>query len=391
MNPADFEKTPSGRLVPTLDGTMAFVPNPLPPPIIDLGYLAMPIARATQALGELSGLGRALPNPYLLIQPFMRKEAIASSKIEGTVTSIPELIELEASPDLTTARAETIEVRNYARALQDGIARIATLPVSTRLMSELHRTLMTGVAAGRGAHIVPGEFKRDQNWIGGRLIHNARFVPPPPTHCPDCMSDLEKYIHADDDEVPLVVRLALIHYQFETIHPVPDGNGRIGRLLIPLILAERGAMSHPMLYLSDFFDKNYDEYIDLMYEVSRCGLWTSWIAFFLRAIEESSRDAIGKATLIQELYQSYRSKIQSARTSALLGTIVDEIFTVPALTTQHTARRLNISYNAAKANIERLIDLGILFRGPAETRPAWFYGYEILGIMHREEEARSRD
>lgn len=385
MNPEDFRNSPSGALTLTIDNAMAFVPNPLPPPNLDLTLLISPLMRATQALGELSGIGRTLPNPYLLLRPFMRREAVASSKIEGTVTSLSELLVYEAGSDAGVSD-DTIEVRNYIRALEQGIQRLPQLPVSTRLMLELHKTLMSGVRTGRGAHIVPGEFKRDQNWIGARLIQNARFVPPPPARTPELMGALENYIHAPTfNDTPLIVQLALIHYQFETIHPFPDGNGRIGRLLIPLILAEKGQMSHPLLYISSYIEKNYDRYIDLMFGVSRSGAWIEWVAFFIEAVEASCVDAIKKAKAIQDLYAEYRSKIQTARSSALLAKIIDDLFNIPAVTIPTVQAHLNISYNAAKNNIEKLIDCGILHRVNDDRRPTWFFAGGIITVSNREE------
>ncbi len=192
-----------------------------------------------------------------------------------------ELLFLEAAADSAQPRSDTREVNNYTRALEQGLRRIETLPLSRRLVSELHEILLQGVSADRGAHFTPGQFKTEQNWIGGRLIQNARFVPPPPAESLDALSDLEKYIHDQSDDLPLLIKLALIHYQFETIHPFPDGNGRVGRLIIPLVLCEQKAMSQPLLYLSAYFEKNYDQYIDAMYEISRTGAWENWIIFFL--------------------------------------------------------------------------------------------------------------
>lgn len=385
MNPDDFAGSPSGGLVPTIDGVMAFVPHPLPPSDLNLTDLISPLTRAAQVLGELSGIGRTLPNPYLLLRPFMRREAVASSKIEGTVTTLSELLVYEAGSD-SGVSADTIEVRNYTRALEQGIQRLSQIPVSTRLMLELHETLMSGVRAGRGAHITPGEFKRDQNWIGARLIQNARFVPPPPSFTPSLMSALENYMHSSEfDNFPLIVQLALIHYQFETIHPFPDGNGRIGRLLIPLILAEKRHMSHPLLYISPYIEKHYERYIDLMYNVSRNGNWVDWIGFFVEAVEASCVDAIKKAKAIQDLYADYREIIQKARSSALLPKIIDDLFNVPAVTIPSVQNHLNISYNAAKNNIERLIECGILSRINDDQRPTWFFAMGIISVSNREE------
>lgn len=247
--------------------------------------------------------------------------------------------------------------------------------------------LLENVTTSRGAGFIPGEFKTDQNWIGARLIQNARFVPPPPRESLEAMDDLEKYIHATDD-IPILVKLALIHYQFETIHPFPDGNGRVGRLIIPLILCERGALSQPLLYLSAFFEKNYDRYIDLMYEVSRCGQWEAWIEFFLEGIEFSSKNAVRRSRALQDLHREYFKRIQSARSSALLGKLIDSLFNVPATTIPHAMAEMQITYNAAKNNIKRLVDLGIVSpntRPQIAARPQWFFADEIMATVAAKE------
>jgi len=385
VNPDDFRNSPSGTLVPSLDGVMAFVPHPLPPPKLDLTSVIAPLSHATHALGELSGIGRTLATPNLLLRPLLRREAVASSKIEGTVTSMNDLLIYEAGAQ-AGASSDTIEVRNYSEALEQGIKQMETLPVSTRLMLELHKTLMSGVRPGRGEHITPGEFKRDQNWIGARLMQNARFVPAPPSHTSALMGDLENYIHGDDaDEMPILVKLALIHYQFETIHPFPDGNGRIGRLLMPLILHERKHMSIPLLYLSPYIERHYERYIDSMFNVSRSGDWIGWIRFFLEAVEHSCRESAKKAKAIQDLHASYRSRIQQARSSALLGKIIDDLFSIPAISIPAVQLHLNISYNAAKNNVKKLEELKIISRHPSERRPTWFFAIGIIAASSREE------
>jgi Fic family protein len=377
MNPDDFRETSAGRLVPTINGTMAFVPHPLPPPRIDLAQLTVAVHDATLALGELSGVGRTLPNPHLLIRPFSRVEAVASSKIEGTVTTLPELLMLEITADQTKARNDTREINNYTRALQYGLKRISDLPLSKRLLSEIHEVLLENVAPNRGALIRPGEFKKDQNWIGGRLIQTARFVPPPPAEALQAMDDLEKFIHTPTNTLPLLVKLAMIHYQFEAIHPFPDGNGRVGRLLIPLILCEQKAMSQPLLYLSVYFETHYDQYIDLMFDVSKSGKWEPWIAFFLRGVERSARNAITKAQALQDLHHRYTKEIQKARSSALLAKIVDTLFEVPVTTIPLIVAATAISYNAAKNNIQRLQEMGIITPLDTSDRTQWFYAPEI--------------
>ena len=348
MKAEDFKDSPSGHLVPTIEGERAFVPNPLPPPNLDLGRVAPALERATLALGELSGIGRTLPNPHLLIRPFSRIEAVASSKIEGTVTSLQELLMLEVGADRSRAKMDTKEVHNYTRAMEHGLQRLKNLPISKRLLCELHSVLMDGVSPSRGAFIVPGELKRDQNWIGGRIIQNARYVPPPPSVSEAAFDKLDLFIHRDFETLPLLVKLALIHYQFEAIHPYPDGNGRVGRLLIPLMLCERQALSQPLLYLSTYLEKHFDKYIDLMFEVSRSGAWGDWIEFFLQGVEECSKSAIKKSHELQDLQSKYSEQVQSARSSALLAKLVASLFAIPATTTPSAAKELNITYNTSE-------------------------------------------
>lgn len=382
MNADDFKNSPAGRLVPSISGCMAFVPNPLPPPHLDLAKLAAPLANAALALGELSGLGRTLPNPNLLIRPFSRVEAVASSKIEGTVTPAPELLMLELSPDVQGVRSDTREVHNYIRALQHGLKLIPTLPLSKRLFRELHQVLLQGVSADRGARFAAGEFKRDQNWIGARTIENARFVPPPPDESMAALDELEKFIHRANEDLPLLIKLALIHYQFETIHPFPDGNGRVGRLIIPLMLCEQKALSHPLLYMSAYFEKHYDNYIDFMYEVSRNGSWDNWVAFFLAGIETAARNAIAKSHALQDLRRNFMERIRTARSSGLLARAVDSLFEIPAITVPHAQRELKISYNSAKNNLKKLLDLKIIIQGDEKGRPLWFYAPDIIRITN---------
>jgi cell filamentation protein, protein adenylyltransferase len=377
MNPEEFQDSKTGKLVPTLKG-MAFVPNPLPPPLIDLALLVPLVSRAERALGELSGIGRTLPNPYLLIRPFMRREAVASSKIEGTVTTLSQLLLFEVDEETNRAPGDAREVLNYVRALEYSLKRLDELPISARLIREAHRILLANVQSNRGAQIIPGEFRKDQNWIGAKLIENARYVPPPPQEVPEVMSALEKYINGKDEEIPTLIQLALIHYQFEAIHPFPDGNGRVGRLLIPLILCERKEISQPLLYMSSYFEKNYEDYIDRMLAISKMGLWTSWISFFLEGIEETCKDAITRAQSLQTLQKSYYGKIQRARSSALLGQLIDLLFEHPAITVPYAAERLQISYNAAKNNISRLVEAKILRPSGGEGRPMVFVAPDIV-------------
>jgi Fic family protein len=383
MNLSDFTDQRTGRLVPTTLGCLAFVPAPLPPADLVLEPLVPLLSRATRALGELSGIGRTLPNPYLLIRPFMRKEAAASSKIEGTVTTLSELFLFEADEMASRAPADAREVINYVRALEHALGRLDELPISQRLIREAHRILMTGVASHRGAQIVPGEFRTDQNWIGARLIANARFVPPPPQEVPAAISDLEKYINDPNDasSLPMTIKMALVHYQFETIHPFPDGNGRIGRMLMPLMVCGSKELSQPLLYLSSYLERNYTEYIDRMFAISTRGEWEKWIEFFLTGLEQTCNDAIAKAQALQDLQSKYRARIQQARSSALLAKIIDMIFESPAVTIPYVAKRLGISYNSVKKHVSRLKADEILFDS-AYGRPRVWFAKEVIEIIN---------
>jgi len=317
----------------------------------------------------------------LLTRPFSRVEAVASSKIEGTVSPAPELLMLERSPD-TQAHSDTREVNNYNTALRYGLGRVGQLPLSKRLFCELHKILLDGVSLDRGARFIPGELKWEQNWIGARTIKNARFVPPPPAESIDALDELEKFIHSATD-LPLLIKLALIHYQFEAIHPYPDGNGRVGRLIIPLMLCEQKAMSQPLLYLSTFFESHYDEYIDRMFNISKSGNWNEWVEFFLRAVLESSENALKKAHAIQDLHRSHMELIRSARSSALLANLVESLFSIPAITIPVAVRELGISYNSAKNLIKRLVDLRILTPMPGDLKPRWFFAGGIIDVVNR--------
>lgn len=380
MNPEEFIDSKTGKLMPTIKG-MAFVPNPLPPPILDLAPMVPLVSRAERALGELSGIGRTLPNPHLLIRPFMRREAVASSKIEGTVTTLSQLLLFEVDEESNRAPGDAREVLNYVRALEHSLSRLDKLPISARLIREAHKILLTNVQSNRGAQIIPGEFRKDQNWIGAKLIENARYVPPPPQEVAQAMGELEKYINAKDDELPTLIKLALIHYQFEAIHPFPDGNGRVGRLLIPLILCDRREISQPLLYMSSYFEKNYDDYVDNLLTVSKLGLWGRWIEFFLEGIEEACKDAIVRAQSLQTLQKTYYGKIQRARSSALLGRLVDLLFEHPAITVPYAAGHLSITYNAAKNNVNRLIEAGILRPSVGDHHPMVFIANDIMKVV----------
>jgi Fic family protein len=340
----------------------AFVPRPLPPALELDATLFTALSEADRALGELAGLGRMLPNPNLLINPFVHKEAVLSSKIEGTQATIIQLYEVEAEVEAAGRRRpneDVEEVINYIDALYFGLQRIEELPMSGRLIRELHERLMAGV---RGQERSPGEFRTSQNWIGppGCTLNEARYVPPPVAEMKEALNEFERYLHSPDINLPPLIRLAAIHCQFEMIHPFLDGNGRIGRLLITILLVHWNLLPLPLLYLSAFFERERATYYDRLLGASRDGRWGDWIEFFLRGVAEQSRDAIARAKRLQDLQQRWRQEVTHARTSALLLRLIDSLFETPVLTIPRAASILGVTYPAAKGNVSKLADAGIL-------------------------------
>jgi Fic family protein len=355
--------SPAGLEVAISRGVNAFVPDDLPPSVSWTPELLLTLSDADRALGELAGLGRNLPNPRLLIRPFMNREAVLSSRIEGTQANVTDLYAFEAGHQITThTYADVQEVSNYVRALEYGLERIKELPISLRLIREIHAILMRGV---RGGHAAPGEFRKTQNWIGtkGCAIDAARFVPPPVPQMNVALAKLEGYIHAESDLPPLV-RVGLTHYQIETIHPFADGNGRIGRLLTVLQLINLNLLPLPLLYLSAYFERHREAYYDHLLSVSRHSTWERWLVFFLTGVAEQSRDAIRRAAALQDLQATWRNAVTQARSSSLLLRLVDSLFERPVLTIRQATELLGITYRSAQKNIEKLVELGILKQLP---------------------------
>jgi len=376
MDKSRFSKSSSGHLIPTVEGSQAFVPDPLPPGI-DKGAVADELARASQALGELNGIGRTVENPYLLIRPLQTREALASSSMEGTYSTVAQLMLLEAG--LVDQPNDTREVRNYVVALRRSIDSLDRLPLCLRTIREAHAILMDGVSRHRGGTIRPGEFKEHQNWIGAPTIDKARFVPPPPGEAREAMYQLEAYVQRDDREsLHPLIDAALVHYQFEAIHPFQDDNGRVGRIVIPVLLAERGLLHKPLLYVSPFLDVHKDEYIDRMFAVSADGDWTGWIRFFLTAIEQSALHTVDAVDRLRALQSDYRSRLQKAGRSALLLTAVDFIYEQPVFTTTQLASRLGVTYPAAQKNIATLLATNVVEEVPNTSHPKYYAASELL-------------
>lgn len=359
VDPSQFTPVSPGRLTATIEGCRAFVPAPLPPEL-DLAAISVALSEALQAIGELRGACRRLSNPYLLVKPLQRREALTSSAMEGTFTTDDELVLAEAG--LGGAHSDdTREVVNYIRALEASLHMLETLPLSHRVIRRAHEILLGGLSPGRGAAKRPGEYRRDQNWIGGRTIDAARFVPPPPRETLRCMDQLESYINRDDASSPLpIIDLALVHYQIEAIHPFADGNGRVGRMLISLMAVQRKLLDSPILYMSPAFETDKDAYIDAMFDVSVSGNWTGWIRYFLEKLAQSCRDTIGTVDRLIDLQAAYRLAAGDAGRSGNLISLVDYLFASPAITVRNAQDRLSVTYRAAKMTIDKLVELDIL-------------------------------
>jgi Fic family protein len=379
MNVADFTAHSPGRLVAIPEGGHAFVPNPLPANIALDSAVVRVVAEASQALGLLQGLVQSLPSPQILVRPFVRREAELSSRIEGTYADQQELVLFELDRETAVGKADVQEVWNYVAAFEYGLKRLQDLPTSLRLIRELHGKLLKGV---RGSDRRPGEFRNCQNYIGrkGESITNARYVPPPLNELAACLDAFEKSVHEETTQ-PFLVRLALIHYQFEAIHPFEDGNGRIGRLLLPLLLVEKGMLSHPLIQLSAYFEQHRSEYYDHLLRVSQTGEWQPWVQYFLQAVRQESHEAVRRTQAILDLRRRYREKMEAAGASAHALKIVDDLFVTPATTINTVAKRLRVSYPTADLLVRKLVRAGILEADARQRRNRIFRASEILRLV----------
>lgn len=373
MNAADFKSAYAGRVIKHPTGYHAFVPAPLPPQLAYDQDLVLNLSRADAALSELSGLGRVLPNPHVLIAPLVRREAVLSSQIEGTQASLSEVLLDEATPTLAakSEKADDLrEVHNYVAALEHGIARLKALPLSLRLVRELHSKLITGV---RGEHATPGEFRRSQNWIGpaGSTLMNAPYVPPPVDEMTELLSDWERYLHVRD-AMPELVQCAILHEQFEAIHPFLDGNGRVGRLLITLFLIERGRLSQPLLYLSDFVERHKSDYYDLLQRVRTHGEWIPWIRYFLAGVEATAKDASARAQRLLALREALFRDTNGAHA------LVDQLLTNPYITIATVAKVLDVTAPTATRLVRELENKGTLRE---TTGRSWGRIYVAPGVL----------
>lgn len=380
MRPDDFAPGQRRYVVRAERGYQAFVPPPLPPTLeLDLDLVGL-LSAADRALGSLAGVGRTLPNARLLLSTALRREAVLSSRIEGTQASLSELLLFEMAP--TSASASTADVRevlNYVTAVEYVLDPDRRLPLSLSLVREAHGILFGGISGG---YATPGEFRTTQNWIGavGCTLDDATYVPPSPELLWDCLDSFEKYLHAQQSLPPLVA-IACAHYQFEAIHPFVDGNGRIGRLLIIVLMIEWGLLPAPLLDLSAYIEPRRDEYYRRLLAVTTHGDWAGWLNFFLRAVEVQSEEAGARALKLQELREDFRLRMAAARSSGLLGTLTDALFETPAISISRAATVLGVTHRSARLNIDKLVRAGILTEVGDRARNKLFLAREVLAAV----------
>jgi len=360
----------------------AFIPNPLPPdpPLVLQGPIQLLLEQALLSLGRLDSVSTLLPDRSLFLYAYVRKEAVLSSQIEGTQSSLSDLLlfELEQAPSVPID--DVTEVSNYVAAMEHGLDRLkGGFPVSARLIREIHSKLLAG---GRGSSKDPGKFRRSQNWIGGSRPGNAVFVPPPHTVVPNCISDLEQFIHEDPSSLPILIKAALVHVQFETIHPFLDGNGRVGRLLITFLLCHTGILREPLLYLSVYFKQNRDEYYRLLDIVRKEGDWEAWIMFFLEGVASTADSAVATARRLATLFDEDRKKIQTGGRRAGSALRVYDIFkTRPILNLQEASQKTDLSYPATGAGMDLLVESGIARELTGKKRNRIFAYDRYLAIL----------
>ncbi len=378
MTSATYRKRRShGRTVNCVGGYQAYVPDALPPPIAWDEELILGLSSADRAMGVLAGEGRRLPNPRLLIRPFARKEAVLSSRIEGTQTTLGELMAAEAQGSIDRSAADVQEVGNYAAALEYSLERLETLPLSLRLVREIHERLMRGA---RGEAAAPGEFRRSQNWIGppGCSLNDATYVPPPPPELMGCLGAWERYLY--DDALPPLAHAALIHAQFEAIHPFLDGNGRVGRLLITLLFIARELVPSPLLYLSAYFEASRDEYYARLLGVTQRGEWEEWLLYFLNGVALQAEDAADRIRRMDDLIAGWKLRLSGSR-SRLPERVIDLFAENPFRTVGGVAATLGVAFTTAQRAIDRLEDAGVIRRVGDARRNRLYRADAVLQVL----------
>jgi Fic family protein len=379
MNPKEFSDKKNGRLIKSPTGYWAFGPSPLTDTLELSGAVVTRLAEAAGRLGELSGLCYRLPNPQLLSGAYVMREAEKSSLIEGTVSTVSDLYLFELEPDNTEPVQDLMEVLNYVVALRYALERRQSLPLSLRLIREIHERLMQHV---RGKEKQPGEFRTSQNWIGGSRPDNARYTPPPPDDMRDALDAFEKYLYrSEPNRIHPLIECAQVHYQFEAIHPFNDGNGRIGRLLITLLCIERGLLSEPLLYLSAYFEAHRNEYYDRLLSISQHGEWNEWFMFFLTGVSEQAQDAKLRAVRILDLQTEY-TDLELTPTARK---VCDILFANPYINSSVVQNRFGVSNPTANEALELLELRGVLKKHPPQRQRGQRYvAHDILSAFSGE-------
>lgn len=378
-----------GNVRRTLEGYRAYYPAPIPRQLDYDPITVKKLTDATAALHRLAGASRLLPSPDLLMGPYVRIEAVLSSKIEGTQTSVGELLLFEADdPGDDLPEGDLREVINYTRALDHALHGLERLPLSIRLLRETHAILMSGV---RGEGMTPGEFRRSQNWIGppGSTLDTAKFVPPPVDAMQEAINDLEQFLH--EDELPNLVALALAHYQFETIHPFLDGNGRIGRLLVPLALCQRGVLDRPLLYLSAYFERHRTTYYRLLFETSATGDPLPWINFFLDGVTHQSRDAEERTVLLVDLQREIREELLETKSTNTALRLAESLLDRPYVTAKRVTKQLDVTAPTAHKAIDALVEHGILVEITGNRRNRVYRAPRVMDVVYGMEGSTSGD
>lgn len=360
-------------------GYAAFLPPPLPAPVPLTAELMVRLSRADRALGELAGAGGELPNPRLLSRALVRREAVLSSRIEGTQATLSDLALFELGAH-DKPPEDTLEVHNYVRAMDHLLDPDRRLPLSMSLLREAHGILLHGV---RGGHAKPGEFRHTQNWIGapGATLTSAAYVPPPPDRLWDCLGPLELHLHAERSLPPLL-DIAAIHYQFEAIHPFTDGNGRVGRLLVVLLLVEWGLLPAPLLDLSAYIEPRREQYYTALLAVSTHGEWLGWFLYFLDAVEQQAKTSLTRARRLHQLRESMRAAVATPKGSALPALLTDALLDAPFLTVPRARELLGVTHRAAAQHVQRLVDLGILQPYGPVRRPRLYHAPQVIEIVN---------
>lgn len=384
MKQTDFHNDFPGRLVSIGENLVAFVPAPLPPEFTLTPKISGLCDEAMIALGGLRQIIPFLPNPHLMTGPFLRREAVLSSKIEGTHTNLEQLYLFEAEgggDNSAVGSPDAREVLNYVRALQHGLERIKQIPICGRLLREMHEILIEGLPTDRGANKRPGEFRNNQAFIGARDITRARYVAPPAHEINRLFERFEGFVNSAESSLSALIWIAAIHYQFEAIHPFADGNGRIGRVLISLLLATRNLLPEPLLYLSAYFERHRDEYSQHLWEVSRAGSWESWIEFFLEGVRHEAEDASARARQLLKCREEFLAKFRGKRGKA--ADLIEALFCNPVITVRGAQNRLKLkTYPGAQKAIDALEECGLL--ALARTKPKVYIAKPVVDILSPE-------